>query len=91
VGLKEVVAVHQITADSPLQVRDPLHKSDGSYRRRMSDFDIRASVLATIIVLALVLGGSFWFSYVQVFTNTWNGKPIASIVAQASGLRTIFQ
>ena len=81
----------QIANVSPLQVRDPQHKPNGTYGRRLTDFDIRASVLATVLVLALVLGGSLWSTYIQVFTNTWNGKPNASIVPLASEIRKLLR
>jgi hypothetical protein len=85
----EVVAMHQITNISPLDVRDPQHKPDGSYGRRLSDFEISVSLLAAIIALALFLGGSFWSSFVRVFTNAWNERPVASVVRQASAIQKL--
>src|SRR5437879_13842340 len=87
VGLKEVVAMPQIAYVSPLQVRDPQHKPNGTYGRRLTDFDIRASVLATVLVLGLVLGGSLWSAYIQVFKNRWNDKHSDAIVPREYELR----
>jgi hypothetical protein len=83
--------MHPITDVSPLQIRDPQHKPNGTYGRRLKDFDIRASVVATLLVLALFLGGGLWSTYIQVFTNTWNGKPIVSIVRQTYEMRKLLR
>jgi hypothetical protein len=83
--------MQQITNVSPLQVRNPQHKPNGSYCRRLSDFNLRAPVVAAIIVLALFLGGSFWSTYVGIITSTWNGKPVASIVMRTSQMRNLFR
>ena len=80
-----------IASVSPTQVRDPQHNPNGTYGRRMKDYDPRAAVIATIVVLAALFGGSLWSTFVQVFANAWNDKPIAGMAAQSAEMRTLIR
>ena len=76
---------------SPGQNRSPQNTPNGTYGRRITDFNLRATVVAAIVMLALFVGGSFWSTYVQVFTNAWNGKPASAIAGLAAATRTLIR